>query len=424
MSAPSRILLLCLRIEKGFKSSDTVPVSFLKDLFEPFGALRKIIVFSHKRILKAFVEFENTDSAIAARDTCDNCLLEHLGLLRLFFSDKAAIEPKEGPFQVLVLEEAKPLLGPQSAFQQKQRFPKRENTRFDCVVGPGAVDVHSGPSTVDQQILKATADLRPPPASTEPSYPLKSPSDCFQNNKVNFTKPKPSWASLPQEPDPFDPNYIELPSLRQHSQPLPVPSMFKNNHVLLASNLDGFWTEPECLIGFFSCFGNLTRMLLLTKTKKALIEFFNSADMHSAVLNTTDDCFAEANVKVNFSKYKKLNVDGPFEKKESDTVVVEIQKAWSRYSDKSKVRRPPSKALLFESQASLNGLPFFHKLQELVSEGVIPSSSKALPSSRSSKSRLIFEYQTVSQAVRILSRTHMRKFQNSELRVSFWNGGF
>ena len=124
---------------------------------------------------------------------------------------------------------------------------------------------------------------------------------------MTFKKSHISPNALPEIFDPFNPSFFDFPipqsSLKTNHE---IPQIFKNNQVLLVSNLDSFWMDPKCLISLFSCFGNLSRMLLMKKTNKALIEYFNKADMHNAVLSIKDEYFSEVKIKVNFSKYKKL----------------------------------------------------------------------------------------------------------------------
>ena len=82
----SSILLVCIGQELGWPSTREAGVGELRELFAAFGALRKIIVFSRKFVLKAFVEFARPEDAKRARVTANERLLPGLGRARVYFS--------------------------------------------------------------------------------------------------------------------------------------------------------------------------------------------------------------------------------------------------------------------------------------------------------------------------------------------------
>lgn len=85
-SEQSTILLVCLGQESARAEPQGAGLAELHAAFGPFGALRKIIVFSRKFVVKAFVEFAAADDARRARAALNDCAVAGLGRARVYFS--------------------------------------------------------------------------------------------------------------------------------------------------------------------------------------------------------------------------------------------------------------------------------------------------------------------------------------------------
>lgn len=85
-SEDSTILLMCLGQELGRSGACETSVIELQRVFAPFGSLRKIIIFSRKFVLKAFVEFGRIEDARRAREVLNERVVVGLGRARVYFS--------------------------------------------------------------------------------------------------------------------------------------------------------------------------------------------------------------------------------------------------------------------------------------------------------------------------------------------------
>lgn len=91
----STVLLLCLE-PAGPHQSLNPSLSTLKELFSPFGYVKKLMIFSRKRAVKAFVEFEDLFSAERALKDLGGKDLGCFGRARLFFSALQELENSNG----------------------------------------------------------------------------------------------------------------------------------------------------------------------------------------------------------------------------------------------------------------------------------------------------------------------------------------
>ena len=87
----SAILLLCLGYEQPDQPAYHIRAHDFVALFQPFGILRKIIIFSKNPVLKAFIEFADIKFARFARDCLHNSVLNNFASIRLFFSNRESI---------------------------------------------------------------------------------------------------------------------------------------------------------------------------------------------------------------------------------------------------------------------------------------------------------------------------------------------
>lgn len=82
----SNILLVCVGLDSDKSAVRKLDVNDLYALFRPFGSLSKVIIFSKKVLLKAFLEFRSIDSASRAREQLHDCFINDYGRSRLYFS--------------------------------------------------------------------------------------------------------------------------------------------------------------------------------------------------------------------------------------------------------------------------------------------------------------------------------------------------
>lgn len=82
----SQILLVCIGFNNDCNTLSSLTIDDLFLIFNPFGQIKKIIIFSQKILLKAFVEFEQEEDANNAIDTLHDHNLNNFGKVKVYNS--------------------------------------------------------------------------------------------------------------------------------------------------------------------------------------------------------------------------------------------------------------------------------------------------------------------------------------------------
>lgn len=82
----SHILLVCIGFNNSSNTLSSLTIDDLFLMFHPFGQIRKIIIFSQKILLKAFVEFKNKNNADNAISIFNDRNLNNFGKIRVYHS--------------------------------------------------------------------------------------------------------------------------------------------------------------------------------------------------------------------------------------------------------------------------------------------------------------------------------------------------
>ena len=124
----SNILLVCLGLDSDKSAVKKVDVTDLHALFRPFGSLSKVIIFSKKVLLKAFLEFRSIDSAMRAREQLHDCFINDYGRSRLYFSalQELSFSNKYLEYKEYAIsdQELPPERTTRSRFEKKQKTEK------------------------------------------------------------------------------------------------------------------------------------------------------------------------------------------------------------------------------------------------------------------------------------------------------------
>ena len=89
---PSKILLVCLGFNANMRNTKKIGVDILENIFSSYGQLSKILIFSKKNLLKAFVEFEDLESSSKAVEALNNAVLPVHGKLTAYYSSVEHVE--------------------------------------------------------------------------------------------------------------------------------------------------------------------------------------------------------------------------------------------------------------------------------------------------------------------------------------------
>lgn len=391
----STILLLCLSEEQSLFPLPQPSVRDLHRIFSYFGPLKKLIVFSKKLVFKAFLEFDDMLSAQRAREMLNDRSIEPFGRARLYFSalqeldhSNKFLEYWDSSERSSEMTPVRKPFAPISDFGNSLRFnaPSTPETRFDSgekpVVGPGSGLLGLGSGTGPLGLSLKPGPLGPGLGPTQPPARL---ADFFEQ--------------LDKE----------------------VPS--ESSPVVLISNVDPEFGSARELLNLFSCFGFVTKVLLMKNLRKALIEFRHPPQASRAVTEVNQAHFTGLKIKANFSKYRKVDLkkNNKSENSQQFNEVIVPSTAQNRFSEFEVARfLRVSRSLLISCDrtfSSVRHLDIYLALQEVAT----PLNIKVVHNDKEGSQSLmvVAEFADVDRAVLVLVKLHGFLVKNAPLTISF-----
>lgn len=86
-------------------------------------------------------------------------------------------------------------------------------------------------------------------------------------------------------------------------------SKMKPSKVILISNLDDIFKSAKEVFNFFSCFGNIRKILLMKNLNKAMVEYYDTDSSLLCAVNVNNLKILSTELRINYSKYTTINLD-------------------------------------------------------------------------------------------------------------------
>lgn len=275
-----RVLLCCIEPRS---SPPPVAEGEISAFFSEFGPIKLVAVFSRKPTIKAFIEFESSEGAQFAIESC-KAQETPLGRVQLTVSNKSVISSKP-PGKSINLSNSANVSTNDYTGSSERLGSNRSN----------------GMASHDHE------DRHPPGRSKNFSQFYRS----AERKKLDAT----SISSSEQEP--------AEPS-RPHFPPHPVRSHLRTGHLIdLGSARQEDSTEhkvlilhkatnprltPRTLANVFGCFGNVMKVLINRRVKYALVEMETELDAKNALAFLDGQLLLGAPLKVRLSHYPSLSL--------------------------------------------------------------------------------------------------------------------
>lgn len=424
-SQNSRILLACIGDEDQPQIFRELHISDVHDVFSPLGSVCKIMLFSKRLLLKAFVEYATAEEAAAALAFLHDCQLNSVGKVQVYFSALQALESsercleyKEYPVERrasvsehlavtnLSKTEAKALADTvlKSDFaESRQRMNQ-----------PGRRVLGDRQNFLNSRISVPTSAFK---RASEPVMVIGG-SDEFQPNHNFNTQPLPNEFNLFQAPRIQTPATAAQPASaflhQSQNQSTAQGHQIKDmppSPVLLISNLDEcFFTATE-LYNVFSCFGNISKLILMKNVKKAMIEYLSTEAAAAAKKGMNLRLFGQTKIKLNFSKYRKINLkkNNKSDNSQHYNEVLIVSPEMQRYSDSTAHEaNGPSDTLLYviPEKKGLSSMELFMHLQTLAKV----TGTRALAVEKENEDRrvakVLFKFRSQTEAIKALALSH------------------
>lgn len=412
----SPILLVCLGLDVDRSHLNQLSTRVLFSIFRPFGPLKKIVLFSRSPIVKAFVEFIDAESATLAVEFAHEAFVDNWGRARLYYSTLSELKFSNRFIDALDCTQLNfhdfdNLLGSQN-FDESDNL--RLNPAHERLGDRGSLFCKSDSK---QHILDSETQLATPNDQklffTDQVY--RSRQNLIMGSPFNFTDSKNKHSPLSRFP-----SFGQLDSQRSFSELEVAPSK-----VILFSNIDPIFTSASEIYNLFSCFGNIRKVLFMKNIRKAMVEFSTIEYAQSCLLYLNNRPFGNSKIKVNFSKYQKIDLkkNNKTENSQNFNEVVVVLPEMDRYTPSNlSVVTPPSANVVVscpKDQATQ-----VHDLRLLVQGVRHPQSWSLLEPELSfhepqPKFRVTFKFASIAEAMLVIVKVHNAVLNGGLVDVSF-----
>ena len=414
----SSILLLCLGLDSDKSEVKKVDVKELKEIFGDFGQLKKVIIFTRKILLKAFLEYENFEQAEKAKNAIHESFVKNYGKARLYFSPMQDLkfsnkylefwedgaEEKPTPLDDDVSTKLS-LKHSVSISSSKLSF-RKESCPF--------VPQQRGQTFRGYQMFSSSID----------TFDLNLNRDNFLSNK-NLVFNSHSFMSsfcndsrnAPLSQMETSPELSKTESLDEEEE--------THSKVLLISNLAHVFRNTEEIFNLFSAFGNIAKILFMMNLQKALIEYTDLNFAGESVTNLNNLVIGETKLRVSFSKYKKIDLlkNNKNENSMQYNQVLIVPPMRNRYKSNSQSAIVPISSTLLISFPKLSGVQTLdvylaiEKISKPLKTKLVNSKGQV---GKNEVVNMLFSFSDVQSAVYVMYKCHNSIVKGALLDIFFF----
>ena len=252
----SKIILLCLGLNNKKKKINDLQIKDIFKIFKIFGKILKIIIFSKKKILKAFLEFENNEITEKVKIFLHEHFIDDLGKARIYFSDRQKLDFS-------------------NKFLEYKDYTLKENLE-NC-----STELNSSISSKKEEEEKKKQKNQ------------NENSNIFLNNNIldNFL----SKISLSSE------KKKKINDLKKNSDFIP-------SRVILISELSILFTKGIQIFNLFKNFGEIKTIIFMGNLHKVLIEFTEFEFSTFCVNQMNNLIIFGCPLKIQYSKYQEIDL--------------------------------------------------------------------------------------------------------------------
>ncbi len=394
----SNILLLCLGLNCNKKNARNLKISELRQMFSVYGTLKKIMIFSKKTILKAFLEYETKEGAMKAVAALHEKFVDSYGKARLYCS---ALQTLKYSNKFLDYWNAETGLGSTKStrsLSKKTEFSYSRRDSLDSRRSFYKIRSEKG----SQNGKKMSTVLKP---------------STFKMNCNAFDSPKSKKSIVLSKGSSF--------MKMQNKENCENLSLFNNktkaSNVVLVSNLKNIFKTAQEIFNLFSSFGDITKVLFMSNLQKALIEYKGLESSRNCIENIDNLVIFNTKLKVNYSKYKEINLKKNNKSENSinfNQVYVPTQKNNRISGGIQSGIQDISEDVIVRMQKNKDLKPIdIYLFLENTSK---PEKIKILKDqNRSDEISFRLSFKNIQSAIFLVSKFHCHKLKNHEMKIQF-----
>lgn len=414
----SSILLLNLGLDTDKSAIKSVGVAELKQIFGDYGTLKKIIVFTRKVLLKAFVEYEDTLQAERAKDALHNTVVGNYGKARLYFSPMERLEFSNKYLEFWEDKEAVKALPLDDDVSTKHSFKnslskishqfsfRKENCAFAAQENKNARCTSGALSNItDVSRFNFSKN-----SSSINRNLFAAPQHCY-NSLVPRTNAEQALG------------FTELPV--NAGQQDTYANGGQASCVVLVSNLGFVFKNTDELFNIFSAFGNIVKILYMVNLQKAMIEYSEPEYAAMCINNLSDFMLGETKLHISFSKYKTINLEksGQNENSAQYNQVLVVPQVRNRYSSKSLCTTTPISSTLlisFLKNGRAQTIDVYLAIERICKPTKTKLVGKSNAKEDSSSVSMLFSFGDIQSAVYVMYKCHNAVVKGALLDIFFF----
>lgn len=415
----STVLLLCLGLDTDKTEVKKVNVAELRDIFGKYGQLQKVIIFTRKILLKAFLEYATYEQAEAAKSAIHETQVKHYGKARLYFS----------PMQELKFSN--------KYLEYWEESNNEKPLSMDDDVSTKLSFKHSTSTSSNRLMFrKESCPFVPQQRNLAPrSYQLFSSSidaldtnlnnDTFLSNKnFVFNSSLGLYNSICDDSKPTQLSELETsPELSKSNSvddEVNVPSK-----VVLVSNLAHVFRSTDEIFNLFSAFGNVSKILFMMNLQKALIEYADIDAATHTMNNLNNLALGETKLRVSISKYKKIDLlkNNKNENSMQYNQVLIVPPVRNRYKSNSHSEIVPLSSTLlisFPKNSGAQTIDVYLAIQKICKPVKTKLVSNKGQASESEVVNMLFSFSDEQSAVYVMYKCHSSIVKGAQLDIFFF----
>lgn len=347
----STILLLCLGLDSDKTEIKKVGIAELKEIFGGYGHLKKVIIFTRKLLLKAFLEYECFETAEVAKNSVHEKFIKNYGKARLYYSPMQNLKFSNKYLEYWAdNQHEKPLPNEDDvSTKQSMKFSFSEiSTPMSFRKDSGQSCSQSSNMPHGRYTLFSSSNEFLDSNFNRDSF-LSTKNLIFNSQQTLFNAPLD--VSKPSIFNQLD-NTAELSKVEENS------FMTSVSKVVLVSNLGHVFRNTEELFNLFSSFGNIAKILFMKNLQKTLVEYTEITYASESITNLNNLVLGETKLRVNYSKYRSidLNKNNKNENSMHYNEVLIVPPMRNRYKSSSRSSVIPISSKLLVSFPKISGI--------------------------------------------------------------------
>lgn len=429
----SKILLACFGLNVNRQNLKELTMQEIIPIFTPYKSLLRILIFTRKDLVKAFIQFDSMEDSIQAKIQLDGNYYGKYGKMKLYYSEKKKLDCSNKFFELWEPERENLNTDQQSnqskGFQCQSQESKEQDKEKRSFRGRRKLSSWEAQKMCSsRQTAKERINLNDNTSNNKGSKNyFSNQKQILEQNKEKcpsmFQNPFTKQISQSSHPKKKYQTYFDLTSEGlTKKQPTSEPS-----RVILLSNIGFIFKQAKEIHHLFSNFGNIRMIIFMKSLQKALIEYYSIDSAKKSIKNLNGITLGPSTLNIQHSLYKQLIIED--QKENRDFIyfneIMMIDKKMHRFNLRNYKKICPASRYLTVTATSSYEF-FADELMCLIHDFCNPLKN-VVNIEVDERKKVVFqvslEFEDKASAVYFMYKCHDRRVKDSNLIVSFSNRG-